>query len=101
MTACGCPVYYAYNASGIRTAKLTSGIQTSFLLDGGDVVAEAQNDVLYASYLRGVNLICREQGSAAEYYLFDTHADVIALTDETGNLLGTVPFSQCCKQKIH
>ena len=77
-------MYYAYNADGIRTAKLSCGIQTSFLLDGGDVVAEAQNDVLYASYLRGVNLICRDSGSAAEYYLFDAHADVIALTDETG-----------------
>ena len=84
VTAVGCPVYYSYNANGIRTAKLTNGVQTSFLLDGGDVVAEVQNDVLYASYLRGVNLICRESNSTAEYYLFDAHADVVALTDETG-----------------
>ena len=82
----GGTVYYSYNANGIRTAKLTNGIQTSFLLDGGDVVAELQNDVLYASYLRRANLICREANNSAEYYLFDAHADVIALTDEDGDL---------------
>lgn len=39
-----------------------------------------------ASYLRGINLICREQGGEKEYYLFDAHADVIALTDEDGEI---------------
>ena len=112
LTGGGGTVYYSYNANGIRTAKLAGGILTSFLLDGGAVVAELQNDVLQTSYLRGINLICREQGTATQYYLFDAHADVVALTDEDGDvtknydydafgceaspdLLDTNPFRYC------
>ena len=85
---------------GIRTAKLAGGILTSFLLDGGDVVAEVQNNVLHTSYLRGINLICREQGTATQYYLFDAHADVIALTDEDGNVTKSYDYDAfgCEKQ---
>ena len=40
---------FAYNASGIRTAKLTGNTLTGYLLDGGNVVAELEDDALLAS----------------------------------------------------
>ena len=30
---------FAYNADGIRTAKLTENVLTGYLLDGGNIVA--------------------------------------------------------------
>ena len=43
--------------------------------------------VIVARYLRGANLIAREQDGAAQYYLFNAHGDVAQRTDALGNLL--------------
>ena len=40
-----------------------------------------------ARYLRGANLIAREQDGAAQYYLFNAHGDVTQRLDALGNLL--------------
>ena len=76
---------YNYNAQGIRTAKKTpDGQRTAFLLDGGNVVAEVQNNAVTQNYLRGINLIRREAGAATDYYLFNAHGDVVNLVNTAG-----------------
>lgn len=73
-------VVYAYNAQGLRIAKATTSGITQFLLDGDNVAAEVVNDQLSATYLRGANLISRNE----EYYLFNAHGDVVNLTSTGG-----------------
>lgn len=36
-------------------------------------------------YLRGANLICREQDGAEQYYLYNVHGDVVQRMDALGN----------------
>jgi len=56
--------------------------------DGQNIVAEVgATGVIVARYLRGANLIAREQDGAAQYYLFNAHGDVAQRTDALGNLL--------------
>ena len=81
---------YTYNAQGIRTSKTVGTEQTSFLLDGGNVVAEIQGEST-ASYLRGVNLISKT-ADATEYYLFNAHGDVVNLTSSTGAVTKTYNY---------
>ena len=56
---------------------------TGYLLDGGNVVAELEDDALSASYLRGANLISRTT-SATEYYTVNAHGDVVGLVNAAG-----------------
>ena len=77
---------YAYNAQGIRTCKTVGKLRTAYLLDGGNVVAEVQNNTVTDNYLRGVNLIRRTSTDETEYYLFNAHSDVVTTT----NLNGTI-----------
>lgn len=76
---------YSYNASGLRVGKSADGVQTAFILDGGNVVSEAKNGSV-TSYLRGVNLISADAGSGESYYLYNGHGDVISLTDALGTV---------------
>lgn len=68
------------------TAKRVNNLRTAFLLDGGNVVAEVQNNTVTNNYLRGVNLIRRDSTNETEYYLFNAHGDVVTTT----NLNGTI-----------
>ena len=63
-----------------------NNLRTAYLLDGGNVVAEVQNNTVTDNYLRGVNLSRRTSCSETEYYLFNAHGDVVTTT----NLNGTV-----------
>ena len=74
---------YAYNAQGIRTAKVTFSTRTNYLLDGANVVGERLNRE-YVSYLRGANLISRTGDDGTDFYLFNAHGDVTGLADSTG-----------------
>jgi RHS repeat-associated protein len=76
-------VQYAYNASGLRIEKRIGTNATRFLLDGANVAAEV-NGSSAVTYLRGLNLLKREAGSTASYYLFNAHGDVVNLTDANG-----------------
>ncbi len=86
LTIDGTTVAYAYNAQGIRTAKRVNHLRTAYLLDGGNVVAEVQNNTVTDTYLRGVNLIRRETNSETEYYLFNAHGDVVTTTNPNGTV---------------
>ena len=76
---------YAYNAQGIRTAKVTFSTRTNYLLDGGNVIGEQLNGA-YVSYLRGANLISRTSEDGTDFYLFNAHGDVTGLVSDTGTV---------------
>ena len=86
LTVNGTNVAYAYNAQGIRTAKRVNNLRTAYLLDGGNVVAEVQNNTVTDNYLRGVNLIRRTSTDETEYYLFNAHGDVVTTTNPNGTV---------------
>lgn len=75
---------YTYNADGIRTAKVVGEDVTTYLTDGGNVVAEQVNGAL-TTYLRGANLISRKTAASTEYYLYNAHGDVVVLTPTSVN----------------
>ena len=89
---------FAYNADGIRTAKLTEGVLTGYLLDGGNVVAELEDDALSASYLRGANLISRT-ANTTEYYTFNAHGDVVGLVNTAGTQTKTYDYDAFGNEK--
>ena len=82
---------YAYNAQGIRTAKVTFSTRTNYLLDGANVVGERLNGE-YVSYLRGANLISRTDEDGTDYYLFNAHGDLAGLADSTGTNTRTYDY---------
>ena len=78
-------IRYAYNAQGIRTAQFVNGSAlTEYLLDGGNVVAEAANHYITAVYTRGTNLISGTNSLGSTYYLYNAHGDVVQLTNANG-----------------
>ena len=83
---------YTYRPDGLRYGKTygsgAGATGVTHLWDGQNIVAEvgATGNVV-ARYLRGANLIAREQDGAAQYYLFNAHGDVAQRTDALGNLL--------------
>ncbi|WP_306576091.1 RHS repeat-associated core domain-containing protein [Anaerotruncus massiliensis (ex Togo et al. 2019)] len=83
---------YAYRPDGLRCGKTygsgADATGVTHLWDGQNIVAEigATGNVV-ARYLRGANLIAREQDGALQYYLHNAHGDVVQRTDALGNLL--------------
>ncbi len=77
---------YTYNSQGIRTSKKVNDEITTFILDGGNVVAEQKDDNTII-YVRGINLISRIQPDKEEYYLFNDHGDVVHQVNDTGSIV--------------
>ena len=83
---------YTYRPDGLRYGKTygsgAGATGVTHLWDGQNIVAEigATGNVV-ARYLRGANLIAREQDGALQYYLHNAHGDVVQRTDALGNLL--------------
>ncbi|MUT68785.1 hypothetical protein GOM71_23225 [Paenibacillus sp. NEAU-GSW1] len=76
---------YRYNAEGYRTYKKVGKSETHYLYEADKVVLETSGSgVETAVNLYGTNLVSRTMGSEKYYYLYNGHADVIALIDETG-----------------
>ena len=73
-------VSYNYAPSGLRLSKTVDDTETSFLLDGDNVVAEQHDGVLTAYYARGLNLFASFIGEDQNYYLYNGHGDVVQLT---------------------
>ena len=92
---------YTYNAQGIRTGKQVGETETHFLLDGGNVVAEVQNNTVTASYLRGINLIFRTAGAETTYYLFNAHGDVVNLVNPDGAVIKIYDYDAFGNEKSH
>jgi len=85
-TAGGIMATYTYNTRGIRTGKCVEDTNTTFLLDGSNVAAEAENNAVSANYLWGANPIRADRASTVRYFVYNAHGDVVQLTDGTGTL---------------
>ena len=76
----GRTIEYSYRPDGLRHRKG----ETLHLWDGQNIVADEQADERVL-YLRGLNLIKREDSTKpSNYYLYNAHGDVVALADENG-----------------
>ncbi|MEM1485595.1 RHS repeat-associated core domain-containing protein [Oscillospiraceae bacterium PP1C4] len=84
---------YSYRPDGLRYSKTVKDRKNAqsvhiHLWDGQNIVAEiGTTNTVTARYLRGINLIAREQDGANQYYLFNAHGDVTQRYDALGNLL--------------
>lgn len=86
---------YTYNASGLRATK-TKGIDiTTFFWDGQNIIGEDKNGTITANYLYGLGLIRKEDVATHEklYYFFNGHGDVVALTDDTGEVVTVYDYN--------
>jgi RHS repeat-associated protein len=81
---------YSYNADGLRVKKADESGTTLYLYESQKVVMEldAAGDAL-ATNVYGTNLITRTVEGTTLYYMYNGHADVTALLDTKGNLVGS------------
>lgn len=79
---------YSYDHDGLRIKKEVNNEITKFIYDGSNIVAELNNDdSVKATYLYGTNLILqKDNNNNKHYYFFNAHGDVIAVTDNKGNV---------------
>ena len=80
----GTVALYSYNAQGLRTGKTVGEQNTSFLLDGDNIVAETRGSSLVSRYVYGVNLVSCRSGSSLLYYHQNAHGDVVKITTAAG-----------------
>ena len=81
-------VEYQYGPDGLRRGKKVDGRNRYHVWDGANMVLEiGVNGVTAARYLRGLELIAREQDGKREYYHQNGHGDIILRTDAWGNAL--------------
>ncbi|WP_101909222.1 RHS repeat domain-containing protein [Marasmitruncus massiliensis] len=84
----GAPVTFQYRPDGLRHSKSSGASVVTHLWDGQNIVAEiGTTGSVTARYLRGINLIAREQDGALQYYTFNAHGDVTQRYDANCNLL--------------
>lgn len=70
---------YKYMANGYRLSKSVNNIETRYLWDKDNIVAELNDiNVISQSYYRGYNLIC---DSSNRYYMHNAHGDVVDVTN--------------------
>ncbi len=79
---------FKYDALGRRIEKTVNGRTIKYLYDGLDTVQEIEGGVVYANYIRTLNIdepLARiKSDGTIRYYQQDALGSVIALTDEAG-----------------
>ncbi|MCQ2473205.1 MAG: cellulose binding domain-containing protein [Saccharofermentans sp.] len=86
---------YEYDYLGNRTAKTSNNVRTEYTTDlstGYSQVLKATNGSDSVYYTSGFELISRQEGSSASYYIYDGSLSVRALTNETGTITDTLVF---------
>ena len=74
---------YQYKPDGMRYQKTVDGVAETHIWNGTNVVAEVNAESgVKSKYLRGANLIAREDACQAKsYYLFNAHGDIVQKRD--------------------
>lgn len=91
---------YAYRPDGLRQSKTVGGVTTTHVWDGQNIAAELEGGTLKATYIRGINLLAREDGvGARRYYLYNAHGDVVQLTDNAGSLVWAYDYDAFGNQR--
>jgi RHS repeat-associated protein len=85
---------FTYDALGRRVSKTINSSTTQYLYDGNDIVAEIQNGVITATYLRSLNIDepFLRSSAIAEYYHTDALGSVLTLTDQNGSVQTTYSY---------
>ena len=86
---------YTYYSYDLRATKSVGGSTTVHIWDGQEIAGELdENGVLVNRYIRGINLIAADDGSAQnrKYYLYNGHSDVVQLTGTSGNVIKTYDY---------
>ena len=76
-------------------AKTSNGVTTEYTTDlssGYSQVLKAKTGTNAVYYTRGFELISKQEGSSAAYYLYDGGLSVRALTNESGSVTDTLVF---------
>ncbi len=81
---------YSFNADGLRVKKADVAGTTVYLYESNKVVMEldAAGNML-ANNVYGTNLLTRTVEGTTLYYMYNGHADVTALLDTKGNVVGS------------
>lgn len=79
---------YTYDHEGLRIKKEFDNEIIKYIYDGSNLVAELNNnDSVKATYLYGTSLILQKDNEGNKhYYFFNYHGDVVAITDNQGNV---------------
>ncbi len=102
VTENGTVVENVYNGDGLRVAKTVNGATTHYLYEYQRVVLEKNSlgDTIGRN-VYGTNLLMREVGVDAFFYMYNAHADVTALLTTTGTVAATYnydPFGNVINQ---
>lgn len=88
----GTAITSKYDAFGQRVEKTANGITTTYYYDRQDVILEVGSNGSKARNIYGINLISRNDGSGALYYLYNGHADVVKLVNAIGSLVNEYDY---------
>ena len=85
---------YEYDYAGNRTAKITEGEVTRYVVDTNGVLSQVLYELdgegnLKTFYTRGAELVTLERETEIRYYLYDGHGSVRGLTDENCQVTDT------------
>ncbi|MFC5702318.1 RHS repeat-associated core domain-containing protein [Cohnella faecalis] len=84
---------YEYNGDGLRVKKTTASGTTAYLYEYDKVVLETDGaGKQTARNTYGINLITRTAGTDKFFYLYNGHADVTALINTVGTIVGTYEY---------
>lgn len=90
ITEDGTTVNNTYSAEGYRTGKEVNGEKTYYLYEEDKVILEVnENGSQKAQNIYGTNLLLRVTGTGVYQYLYNGHADVIALITRDGIIAAT------------
>jgi RHS repeat-associated protein len=83
-------VSYAYNGEGYRVQKNINSQIEKYLYEADKVVLEVDGaGAQLATNVYDTNLVSRTAGNETAYYLYNGHADVVALLGAAGNTMAT------------
>ena len=77
------------HAIALRIEKTVNDKKTEYLYDGLDIIAEVEDGIVTAKYLRGLGIdevFARMDGTGTRYYHKDGLGSTIALTDSSGQV---------------
>jgi|GEM_PF-1575289 len=91
-------ILLGYDGDGNRVSKKVGGTTTYYLVDDrnptgyAQVVEEYQGSTLTAVYTHGLDLISQRRSGTVNYYVYDGHGSVRALTDTGGSVTDTYQY---------
>ncbi|MEN6314095.1 MAG: RHS repeat-associated core domain-containing protein [Clostridiaceae bacterium] len=80
-----------YDASGMRIEKTVNGVTSTYHYDGTNVILEETGGT-HNRNIYGINLIARNDGAGALYYLYNGHGDVVKLINASGSLVNEYDY---------